>query len=78
SCLMAPTEILAQQHFQGISALLKNMPLEVALLTGSTKTAERKRILQGLLDDTIHLVIGTHAIIEEVVQFKNLGLVIVD
>ena len=78
SCLMAPTEILAQQHFQGISALLKEMPIEVALLTGSTKTAERKRILQGLLDDTIHLVIGTHAVIEEVVQFKNLGLVIVD
>jgi ATP-dependent DNA helicase RecG len=78
SCLMAPTEILAQQHFQGISGLLKEMPLEVGLLTGSTKTAERKRILQGLLEDTIHLVIGTHAIIEEVVQFKNLGLVIVD
>jgi len=78
SCLMAPTEILAQQHFQSIAALLASMPIEVALLTGSTKTAERKRILQGLLEDTIHLVIGTHAVIEEVVQFKNLGLVIVD
>jgi ATP-dependent DNA helicase RecG len=78
SCLMAPTEILAQQHFQGIAALLAAMPIEVALLTGSTKTAERKRILQGLIEDTIHLVIGTHAVIEEVVQFKNLGLVIVD
>jgi ATP-dependent DNA helicase RecG len=78
SCLMAPTEILAQQHFQSIAALLAPMPIEVALLTGSTKTAERKRILQGLLEDSIHLVIGTHAVIEEVVQFKNLGLVIVD
>jgi hypothetical protein len=54
------------------------MPLEVALLTGSTKTAERRRILQGLMDDTIHFVVGTHAIIEEVVQFKNLGLCIID
>ena len=78
SCLMAPTEILAQQHYAGLTALLKEMPIEVALLTGSTKTAERKRILKGLLDDTIHFVVGTHAVIEDVVQFKNLGLAIVD
>ena len=78
SCLMAPTEILAQQHFQGLGALLKEMPVEIALLTGSTKTKERKRILQGLLDDTIHFVVGTHAVIEDIVQFKNLGLVIID
>jgi ATP-dependent DNA helicase RecG len=78
SCIMAPTEILAQQHYNSISELLREMPVEVALLTGSTKTAERKRILQGLLDDTIHFVIGTHAVIEDTVQFKNLGLVIVD
>jgi len=78
SCLMAPTEILAQQHFQGLGALLKEMPVEIALLTGSTKTKERKRILQGLLDDTIHFVVGTHAIIEDIVQFKNLGLAIID
>lgn len=78
SCLMAPTEILAQQHYAGITELLKEMPVEVALLTGSTKTAARKKILQGLLDDTIHFVVGTHAVIEEVVQFRNLGLVIVD
>ncbi len=78
SCMMAPTEILAQQHYAGLSELLKDMPLEIALLTGSTKTAERRRILQGLLDDTIHFVVGTHAIIEEVVQFKNLGLAVVD
>lgn len=78
SCMMAPTEILAQQHYAGLSELLKDMPLEIALLTGSTKTAERRRILQGLLDDTIHFVVGTHAIIEEVVQFKNLGLAVID
>ncbi len=78
SCLMAPTEILAQQHFHGLSELLKEMPVEIALLTGSTKTKERKRILQGLLDDTIHFVVGTHAIIEDIVQFKNLGLAIID
>jgi ATP-dependent DNA helicase RecG len=78
SCMMAPTEILAQQHYAGLSELLKDMPIEVALLTGSTKTAERRRVLQGLLDDTIHFVVGTHAIIEEVVQFKNLGLAVID
>lgn len=78
SCMMAPTEILAQQHYAGLSELLKDMPLEIALLTGSTKTAERRRILQGLLEDTIHFVVGTHAIIEEVVQFKNLGLAVID
>ena len=78
SCFMAPTEILAQQHFTSLSRLLKEMPVELALLTGSTKAKERRRVLQGLLDDTIHFVVGTHAVIEEVVQFKNLGLVIVD
>jgi ATP-dependent DNA helicase RecG len=78
SCLMAPTEILSQQHYAGLSDLLKDMPLEVALLTGSSKTAERRRIHQGLMDGTIHFVVGTHAIIEEVVQFKNLGLAVID
>jgi len=78
SCLMAPTEILAQQHFAGLSDLLKEMPLEVALLTGSSKTAERRRILAGLMDGSIHFVVGTHAIIEEVVQFQNLGLAVID
>ena len=78
SCFMAPTEILAQQHFASLSRLLKEMPVELALLTGSTKAKERRRVLQGLLHDTIHFVVGTHAVIEEVVQFKNLGLVIVD
>ncbi len=78
SCLMAPTEILAQQHYNGLSELLREMPVEIALLTGSTKAAARKKILKGLLEDTIHFVVGTHAVIEDVVQFKNLGLVIVD
>jgi ATP-dependent DNA helicase RecG len=78
SCLMAPTEILAQQHYIGLTSLLKDMPIEIALLTGSTKAAMRKKILQGLADDTIHFVVGTHAIIEDAVQFKNLGLAVVD
>lgn len=78
SCLMAPTEILAGQHFESMSALLKDMPIEVALLTGSTKIGERRSILKGLLEHTIHFVVGTHAIIEEIVQFKNLGLAVID
>ena len=78
SCLMAPTEILAQQHYQGLSALLKDMGVELALLTGSTKTAARKKIMQGLQDGSLHFVVGTHAVIEEKVQFHNLGFVVVD
>lgn len=78
SCLMAPTEILAQQHFAGLSALLKDMPLQVALLTGSVKTAARRKLLQEVADGTLHILIGTHAVIEDTVQFKNLGLVVID
>lgn len=78
ACMMAPTEILAQQHFNGISDLLKDMPLEIALLTGSTKTAERRRIHEGLENGTIHIVIGTHALIEDKVVFQNLGLAVID
>lgn len=78
SCLMAPTEILAQQHFQSLSTLLKNTALNIQILTGSTKAKERKKILAGLLDHSIHFIVGTHALIEEVVQFKNLGFVVVD
>lgn len=78
SVLMAPTEILAKQHFEGITSLLQKMNLEVALLTGSVKGKERKRILQGIAEDSILLLIGTHAVIEDAVRFKNLGLVIVD
>jgi ATP-dependent DNA helicase RecG len=78
ACMMAPTEILAQQHYNGITELLKDMPIKVHLLTGSTKTAQRKQILQGLADGSLGILIGTHAVIEEVVQFQNLGLAIVD
>ncbi len=78
ACLMAPTEILAQQHFNGIAELLKDLDLRVELLTGSTKSKQRKAIAAGLLDGSIHILIGTHAIIEETVQFNNLGFAIVD
>lgn len=77
-CLMAPTEILAQQHFNSVSALLSGLPIGVHLLTGSTKTAERKYILDCLAEGTLSMVIGTHALIEEIVHFKNLGLAVVD
>lgn len=77
-CLMAPTEILAQQHFNSIGELLKAMPVGVHLLTGSTRASERKHILGCLADGSLSMIIGTHTLIEEVVQFKNLGLVIID
>ena len=73
TCLMAPTEILAQQHFNSISDLLKEMPIGVHLLTGSTKASERKYILRCLADGSLSMIIGTHALIEEVVQFHKLG-----
>jgi ATP-dependent DNA helicase RecG len=78
SCLMAPTEILAQQHFNSLSSLLSEMNVSIRLLTGSTKKAEREKILNGLQSGDIQLLVGTHALIEGVVQFKNLGLAIVD
>lgn len=78
SCLMAPTEILAQQHFNGISELLKNTNINIKLLTGSTKTAERREIHQQLINGELSILIGTHALLEDVVQFKNLGLAIID
>ncbi|MBK8607891.1 MAG: ATP-dependent DNA helicase RecG [Chitinophagaceae bacterium] len=78
SCLMAPTEILAQQHFQTISELLGKMDVPVQILTGSTKAAARRKILQQLIDGQLQILIGTHAVIEEVVKFKNLGIVIID
>ena len=78
ACMMAPTEILAQQHFTTIKQLLKDMPVKVELLTGSTKSKKRKEILHEIANGEIHILIGTHALIESVVQFKNLGLAIVD
>ncbi|MBP5982322.1 MAG: ATP-dependent DNA helicase RecG [Fluviicola sp.] len=78
SALMAPTEILANQHFIGISELLAGTSVKVALLTGSTKKAQRKIIHEGLLSGEIHILIGTHALLEDIVQFQNLGIVVID
>ena len=78
SCFMAPTEILVQQHHAGLQKLLKDLPVKIALLTGSTKAARRKEILEGLLDGSIQIVVGTHAVIEERVRFSRLGLVVID
>jgi len=76
--LMAPTEILAKQHYKSISKMLHGLGVGVQLLTGSTKTKERKIIHKGLLDKEIDILIGTHALIEDTVKFHNLGLVIID
>jgi len=78
ACIMAPTEILAQQHFASIQTSLSTIGLSVALLTGSTKTAERKKLLAALEEGSLSLLVGTHALIEETVQFKKLGLVVID
>ncbi|MEZ4994314.1 MAG: ATP-dependent DNA helicase RecG [Saprospiraceae bacterium] len=78
ACLMAPTEILAQQHYEGISDYLKGMDVKVALLTGSVKGKARKLILQELAAGEIHILIGTHALLEPKVVFANLGLAITD
>jgi ATP-dependent DNA helicase RecG len=78
SCLMAPTEILAIQHYQSIKEALGKMSLKVALLTGSIKGVERKNIYEALAEGSIDFLIGTHALIEDKVQFKNLGLAIID
>ncbi|MEP6466629.1 MAG: ATP-dependent DNA helicase RecG, partial [Parafilimonas sp.] len=78
SCMMAPTEILAQQHYNNLKILLKDLPAGIALLTGSVKQSERKKIYEGLKNGSIHILVGTHAVIEDVVQFKNLGLVVID
>lgn len=78
ACLMAPTEILANQHYEGISELLRGLGVEVAMLTGSVKGRARKYILENLAEGKIDIVIGTHALIEETVVFKNLGQVVID
>ena len=78
ACLMAPTEILAQQHFITISELVKPLNIKCALLTGSVKTKARREILKDLADGTIQIIIGTHALLEDPVQFKNLGFVVID
>jgi ATP-dependent DNA helicase RecG len=78
ACMMAPTEILAQQHYESIATLLEGTGLPVALLTGSTRQSHRRFIHEGLSDGSLHILIGTQALIENKVQFANLGLVVID
>ncbi|MEG1765639.1 MAG: ATP-dependent DNA helicase RecG [Muribaculaceae bacterium] len=78
ACIMAPTEILATQHYQSISELANKIGVNVALLTGSTKKSERTIIHENLLSGELHILIGTHAVIEDTVNFHNLGMVVID
>ncbi len=78
ACLMAPTEILAEQHFATLSRMLSGLPVRVELLTGSTKQKDRPAILQGLADGSVDILVGTHAVLEDNVQFRNVGLVVID
>lgn len=78
ACLMAPTEILARQHFATITRMLKDIPVRVAILTGSSKTKERREALEGIASGEVDILIGTHALIEDKVQFQNLGFVVID
>ncbi len=78
ACLMAPTEILANQHFQTISKFLEGINIKISLLTGSSRKASRRTIAESLLDNSLNILIGTHALIEDNVLFSNLGLVIID
>ena len=78
ACIMAPTEILAEQHLQTITQMLDGMDLRVALLTGIVKGKRREEVLEGLMDGTIRILVGTHAVIEDTVQFARLGFVVVD
>ncbi|MBQ0124626.1 MAG: ATP-dependent DNA helicase RecG [Bacteroidales bacterium] len=78
ACIMAPTEVLANQHYKGIFKVIAGTDVKVALLTGSTKAKEREEIHKGLLDGTINIIFGTHALIEEDVRFRNLALAVID
>ena len=78
ACIMAPTEILAEQHLKTIMDFLKGMNIRVALLTGMVKGKKRQEVLDGLLDGTVQILVGTHAVIEDTVQFARLGFVVVD
>lgn len=78
ACIMAPTEILAEQHLQSVTEYLGNLPIKVELLTGMVKGKKRKEVLAGIADGSIHILIGTHALIEPKVVFHNLGLVVID
>ena len=77
-CMMAPTEILATQHFATLKEFLKDMPVTISLITGSTKESGRKIIHEELENGQMNIVVGTHALIEDRVKFKNLGLVVID
>ncbi len=78
AALMCPTEILAEQHFLTFKKMLAGLPVNVAVLTSSTKAAAKKKILQGLADGSIHILVGTHAVIQDNVQFHNLRLAVID
>jgi ATP-dependent DNA helicase RecG len=78
ACIMAPTEILAEQHLQTLMDFLQDLPIRVALLTGIVKGRRRQEVLDGLLDGTVQILVGTHAVIEDNVQFARLGLVVID
>lgn len=78
ACLMAPTEILANQHFKGVSELLEPLGIQVALLTGSVKKSARKPLLENLQSGELKVLVGTHALLEDTVVYKNLGLAIID
>ncbi|MBR4678392.1 MAG: ATP-dependent DNA helicase RecG [Bacteroidales bacterium] len=78
ACMMAPTEILARQHFQTLKDFLKDMPLTVEILTGTSTKKERKKIHESLEDGSLNILVGTHALIEDDVVFKNLGLAVID
>src|SRR5690606_9439080 len=78
ACIMAPTEILATQHYQGLLELVKELKITIRLLTGSTKKAQRREIHEALESGELNILIGTHALLEDKVQFKNLGLAIID
>lgn len=78
SCIMAPTEVLAGQHYNGVFKIIKGSEIKVALLTGSTKAKERREILAGVADGSIHILFGTHALIEDKVHFNNLGFAVID
>ena len=78
ACMMAPTEILAEQHLQTLRDFLKGMNLRIELLTGIVKGKRRREVLDGLMDGSIHIVVGTHALLEDKVQFHHLGMAVVD
>ena len=78
ACMMAPTEILATQHYQSLTQLLDGLDIKVHLLTGSTKAKQRRQIHEDLMNGSCHILVGTHALIESSVQFKNLGIAVID